>query len=1239
MIFKSKNIFLAIFLYLFFLASSQAQVADLGLPFIQNITPTESGFKGENYSITQDGRQIMYFGNFNGLLEYDGSSWQLIPVNGNPILAKDSHDNIYVGAFNQIYSLSHDSRGKIKLVALLDSANFGQIKSMYIEGNKIIFNTRTNLFVFDQSIQRLFNDPAYVHVYKVGSKLLINAPDLGIVDFNFKKVNALPESNFFLQKEITGIIPFENGYWAVTPKAVYKIENGITTQLKTTIASILCNGNYLCNIKLSNNTIAIGTKNKGIITIDQSGNILSIINKKCGLHDNRVNALFVDESNSLWAAFGNGIARIETPSAYSYFDYNNGIQGNVNCIIRYKSSLYIGTSEGVYVQKKRDQNDSFTTDLNKQFEKYNSISSDCKNLLIVNNQLLASTASGLYAIEKKPVQIIPEQTSEIQKSIFRNNILYVATGNAIFSLQNENGKWNTVGGLKGFKSQVTSIAESNEGLLWVGTLNEGVFMIQYTDISFTDATVTQFKKGNGLPLGSFWIDAYNSSKGVVFSTVSGLYRFDFVKTIFSKDSLIAFPEESKSMRINPFVEDYDNNIWMGFEKGNTSQKPVLVAWNLPNVKRYTCISQPFNRIRDFICEAIFPDTNLAVWFGGFNGLVRLDFKTLKENKSIINSLIRRVRINSDSILCENTEFNSFYTKSFTRLSYENRNITFEYTTPLYQKNNETLYQTKLEGFDKDWSDFTTASSKDYTNLNPGDYIFTVRSKDLFENISHEATFKFTIKKPFFKTYYAICLYILFLSAFISLLLNWRSYQFSKKEIHLNQLIDEKTEEYLNEKEKTESILANILPEKTVRELKDKDKASSVRFKMATVLFSDIQGFTKIAEVMSPDVLVDELDKLFIKFDQIIEKYNIEKIKTIGDAYMCAGGIPQKNKTNPIDVVLAALEMQHFIKQQQIKAESEGSTYWGLRIGVHTGPVVAGVIGKKKFTYDIWGDTVNIANRMETAGEGNMVNISEDTFLLINEFFDCEHRGKMPIKYKGEVDMYFVKGLKKEFSSDEYGMTPNKEMRNKLNLLQFEDLEEFMFDKLQEELPKNLYYHNVKHTIDVVVHTEILAMEENVSSENLLLLKTASLFHDSGFLLDLKNHEENSVKVAEEILPQFGYTKEQRTIIAELIMATKMPQKPKNHLEEIMCDADLDYLGRPDYLNVSRNLYHELLEQKVISNSEYDWNKLQLKFLQEHRFFTESAKERRNQNKNKQLMKIIEQDYKFEAEIQKYESSK
>ncbi len=156
------------------------------------------------------------------------------------------------------------------------------------------------------------------------------------------------------------------------------------------------------------------------------------------------------------------------------------------------------------------------------------------------------------------------------------------------------------------------------------------------------------------------------------------------------------------------------------------------------------------------------------------------------------------------------------------------------------------------------------------------------------------------------------------------------------------------------------------------------------------MFSDIQGFTKIAEEMNPEVLIDELDKFFFYFDSVVEKFGIEKIKTIGDAYMCAGGIPEKNRTNPVEVILAALEMKAYMKNLKETSELEGMKYWDIRIGIHTGTVVAGVVGQKKLSYDIWGDTVNTASRMESSGEAGKINISGTTYEFVKEFFTCEY---------------------------------------------------------------------------------------------------------------------------------------------------------------------------------------------------------------------------------------------------------
>ena len=393
----------------------------------------------------------------------------------------------------------------------------------------------------------------------------------------------------------------------------------------------------------------------------------------------------------------------------------------------------------------------------------------------------------------------------------------------------------------------------------------------------------------------------------------------------------------------------------------------------------------------------------------------------------------------------------------------------------------------------------------------------------------------------------------------------------------------------------------------------------LKFNMATVLFADIQGFSKLVEDMDSLVLMDELDDIFREFDAIVAGHKIEKIKTIGDSYMCAGGIPIKNISNPVEVVMVAMEMRNFLDEYETNKRGT-NRIWNLKIGVHTGPVTAAISGKKRLNYDIKGDTVNVVSRLKTVSGHNSIMISIMTYELVKEFFDCEYYGKLPVKYKNDLQIFKLKGLKAEFSVNGLGIAANDAFRVNFGLIQFTDIQEIILDKLEKELPDYLYYHNVKHTVDVVTEVELIGWAEGCTDEEILLLKTAALFHDAGHTVSYDNHEFHGTQLAREMLPAYNYTPEQIDRICEIIMATQLPPKPANLLESIICDSDLDYLGRSDFIPVSNTLYEELKAQNKIGSLN-DWNKLQVKFITGHQYFTETARRLREVNKRQQIERI------------------
>ncbi len=357
---------------------------------------------------------------------------------------------------------------------------------------------------------------------------------------------------------------------------------------------------------------------------------------------------------------------------------------------------------------------------------------------------------------------------------------------------------------------------------------------------------------------------------------------------------------------------------------------------------------------------------------------------------------------------------------------------------------------------------------------------------------------------------------------------------------LEKQVAVRTKELRAEKDESERLLNNILPMEVADELKRKGSTTPQRYKEVSILFTDFKGFTATSATISPRVLVGELNDIFKAFDRIMDKHDVEKIKTIGDAYMAVCGIPKASDLHAIQCVKSGLDMIEFLEERGKRAKIK----WEMRVGIHSGPLVAGVVGTRKFTYDVWGDTVNTAARMESNGAPAKINISARTHELIKDYFECEYRGKLEAKGKGAIDMHFVE---QEIGSDG-----------------FHAVKKLVYEKLRKKLPKNLVYHGLPHTKDVVNAAENIAIREKVRGRDLELVKIAAIMHDSGFLSVYQGHEEVGAEWAAELLPKYGYNEEEIALVQGMIIATKIPQSPKNKFDNIICDSYLDYLGRNDF---------------------------------------------------------------------------
>lgn len=1220
-----------IFFYAVFFQQSDlfpfsTQNEELGLPYIQCITPSSSPEIMRYNSIVQDSKGFLYIGGNNGVLRYDGNFWQQLNIHGPISVYSDSKGKIIAGGNKFFGFIDYLPDGSMNYNNIFtaepeNDSVFGNILNIFPVQGFYLLHTSTGIFFLDQfSLSQITVPDLPGCIIPINDTLLMHIPGYGLYSYYNTAVSPVKHGESLANFHVSDMIEFNNKLLIYTEEKGFLVfHDGAINTLNTRVNQFFSEHGYSNGMFSNNGQIILASDDGHLVFYDPVYENASYHHIEEGLSGQKINQLYEGKSGNLWILHDYLLTLLEWPSCFSFFDSRNGLSGIIRSIIRFNGNIYVSTSQGIFVLDKKDQ--SNVSSGIPEFRKINNTGTNCSQLLPCDKVLLGISGSGIIDItDNKATLVYPGNINVLYQSVSNPAIVLAGTDNGLVALNISSDRYTVSPIADAFSFPVWDIAESRDGFIWISCGSYGLFRLSLVNGYTHNMIFTKYDSTYGIRDKNDWIKIVDINDKILFSTGKDFYYFDSFLERFVSYTAIQIPvQQEKGLTINSLFNDHEKNIWLKVFKHESNRTEL---WKARYCSTDSFEISPFNitRFKDLALYSFYFESDGIAWIGGQDQLIRFDSQISKTLSSDFSVYIYNVNFNDEYHIIPDPNISKPDLKSSRKLlkiRFSQNNICFSFISTAYSGDGKGLYQYILDGYNNDWSEWSSQGFCIFNRLPSGNYTFRVRSQDIYGNISSTDQFSFRISAPFYLRWWAFLIYFLIILSAIYFFRKWKMFRDLQKRYKLEEIIQDRTQALIKEKEKSENLLANILPKNIEDELKSTGKATSSKFKMVTVLFADIQGFTKIAEQMNPEKLIDELDRFYFQFDSVVEQYNIEKIKTIGDAYMAAGGIPIKNRTNPVEVVLAALQMQKYMKELK-KTKTD---IWDLRIGIHTGSVIAGVVGQKKFSYDIWGDTVNTASRMESSGEIGKVNVSSATYELVKDFFQCRYRGKMPVKYKGDIEMYFVTGIKPEFQAvDE--ITPNEEFNIQLQILRLLDLEEFIMQKLEKELPGTLYFHNYRHTSNVHHQVELLGRSENATLYELLLLRSAALLHDTGYIDTIENHETRSIEIAREILPLYRYGENQIDEICKLIKATTMPPNPKNLMEKIICDANLDHLGRVDFLVQSDRLFQEYRTLGKFK-SKKEWNEYQIDFLKKHDFFTKAAQKMREVTRDQQIENIIQ----------------
>jgi len=969
----------------------------------QNYSPKTYGANPQNWDIVQDSRGVMYFGNNEGVLEFDGVFWRRIRLSyGSEVrtLAVDARGRIYVGGRGEFGYLEPDAHGTTQFVQIKvpkGDAGFFDVWNIVPTSSGVYFGTSYAVYFYSNggklTVWRAKD--SFGRIFSAYGELFATTSDQGLRRYENDDWVAGPTGDSALVHGLALFAPGERPLIA-SVHALFEFTLSDIVPFVNDAAAYLKKNEIYTVKQLSNGDIAAGTKNGGLVLLNRQGHVERIVRKESGLPSDWITAIYEDRRHAIWLATDQGLVRF-VPSL-STFGEPQGLHGSVNAEARLGQSMFVATTTGAFRMRTIAGHAP-------AFDQIKGIHEQVFVLAEHGGDFFAGGEhGGLYRIvgdSAERLSTTNEVIYDIDIGYSRRdpNLFYTAGLSGVRQWRREGHTWKASEAI-GVKSQeFLTVVEDIDGTVWSTT----AVSVWHIDFSGSAPKYQPFTSADGVPSGPIKY-AYLFHGHPVFATEKGLRRYSDKTGRFEPDNEVGAEYADGVKGVSIIREDSFGSVWITGKGYHDLLQKDLFQKDPVGYRRF---SSPLIQVTGDVLWTIFLDEDGTCWASDVSGsLIRRERLEPMGNQRELPVLLRRVGVigQKDSL------FDGDSSPLPLALKYRDNALRFEFAAPFYEAPTALEYQFQLAGDEKTWSTWNNETHKDYTNLFEGSYRFHVRARDPHGVESADFVFPFRVLPPFYRTWWAYAAYV---SVFLFagwIILRWRLNALEAKNRWLEGVVEERTAEVRKERDQNEELLLNILPRPVATELRTNGSVKPTAFEDATVCFSDFVGFTLSSEKLSAETLITALNEYFTAFDGIIGRYGLEKLKTIGDAYMFAGGLPNVRPSHAVDAVLAALEMAAVVDRF---TRGEKHVNWKIRLGLYSGPVVSGVVGVRKFAFDIWGNTVNFAARMESAGQPGRVNLSETTFQRVERFIECEPRGEVPIKEGRRMEMYFAVSPKPE----------------------------------------------------------------------------------------------------------------------------------------------------------------------------------------------------------------------------------